>query len=1052
MLFFKVKKVFIFLLLVLIDLFIDKTGGYMISGKEVSVGRAYSLYEKGEYKEAAKIYKKLGDIYGRAFFEINIRLCKKFSLQEGDGLGFVGKTIFFVSDHTYLPYRSGGRESSINDLAAEFRDAGWNVYVIVKKNANDIVEREFNGYTVVEVDDVFSAVVGLALYYRVDRIVASVDGKNIEKFLHFFPSGSCLFVRDTQGLDFLSENDKEYFKFVSNSEFTASEVEKRILSRVEDFPPLIDTNAYKVLSSKKYVVFVNTVEKKGLSLAIDIARSLPDIQFLFREGWPLSDEQWQELKQRICDISNIELERATNDVKSIYNNARLLIVPSQCEEAWGRVVTEAQVSGIPTIVNGVGGLSESCGVGGIVMARDSSYKEWATVIERVLSDDYEYNLISEGALRQTEKYKKLIMGYRERFEETIQPGPSTLCAVDMEANLIAHQIKDGKKVRELLSLDSEMSVFVNKDLVKYVFEMFYHLQAYSMALFIYEENINRFPDSNDVVFALAQCYTRSKKFVEASNQWGLLCNSEKNKATPFQIKMYADCLFYSGDYLMAKNTYLSLLDLNYKDDGWLYKAVVSAIYSADLTAVKKFEIFCGHSDSKKGVSQKYIAIIFFASGDYVSALSSFYFYLSEYETAAVEDYAFAVYLSVKAENYAFAVWLSEKAGQKFPKSYKGPEVLKDLADVECSLVNIGYLCEEYSKKTQVQVFKNAAEQKNVLVCSWPGLLYGNRFMELLRNEFVSQNIGFLPINMPSCVVVTGAKVLIIQWPDVLKWRNHNLDLEKIKELMKFELNALKKWKEQGVDLVWLVHNLLPHDLSDKEIPVWKDFFNSIGSLVDRYVSMSQAAEKEIYVSVPALRNKGYNYFYHPLYEVKKYPKALVESRREELGVKKDDFLIASLGMIGRYKGIIDLIEGFLLVQNQKSKLLIAGRSRDLDISQAVQEVSDKDDRVIFFDQFLVDDDFDLLANIADLIVVPNKHYLNSGALIYAISAGKPVLALNRPFASEMSAVLGVDSPIVLVDSFVEDTAVQTMSNEMSLNKNFDLSLLRHRSPVGVILG
>src|SRR3546814_9881685 len=45
----------------------------------------------------------------------------------------------------------------------------------------------------------------------------------------------------------------------------------------------------------------------------------------------------------------------SHDMREVYRRTHTLLVPSQWEEAWGRVATEAQFSGIPVLASDRGG-------------------------------------------------------------------------------------------------------------------------------------------------------------------------------------------------------------------------------------------------------------------------------------------------------------------------------------------------------------------------------------------------------------------------------------------------------------------------------------------------------------------------------------------------------------------------------------------------------------------------------------------------------------------------------------------------------------------------
>ena len=65
-----------------------------------------------------------------------------------------------------------------------------------------------------------------------------------------------------------------------------------------------------------------------------------------------------------------------------YGRTVLLLAPSNHPEAFGRVVVEAQASGIPSVARDVGGLGEAVGAGGVLMPPSASAAEWAEGLSR----------------------------------------------------------------------------------------------------------------------------------------------------------------------------------------------------------------------------------------------------------------------------------------------------------------------------------------------------------------------------------------------------------------------------------------------------------------------------------------------------------------------------------------------------------------------------------------------------------------------------------------------------------------------------------------------
>ena len=79
------------------------------------------------------------------------------------------------------------------------------------------------------------------------------------------------------------------------------------------------------------------------------------------------------------DCPNVEYRDNTPDIRQIYAETRLLLMPSSYE-SWGRCAIEAAASGIPTIAHGTPGLLESLSWAGIFAHRDD-LDAWVRAIE-----------------------------------------------------------------------------------------------------------------------------------------------------------------------------------------------------------------------------------------------------------------------------------------------------------------------------------------------------------------------------------------------------------------------------------------------------------------------------------------------------------------------------------------------------------------------------------------------------------------------------------------------------------------------------------------------
>ena len=142
------------------------------------------------------------------------------------------------------------------------------------------------------------------------------------------------------------------------------------------------------------MTFVNPIPRKGVEIAFALAARRPDIPFEFVEAWKLRNRVRANIEARAAHHGNVRFVASTPDMKKIYENSRVVLAPSLWDEAWGRVVSEAQVSGIPAIVSDSCGLPLATGRGGIVVSRDAPLSEWVSALGALWDDFVNYEHLS----------------------------------------------------------------------------------------------------------------------------------------------------------------------------------------------------------------------------------------------------------------------------------------------------------------------------------------------------------------------------------------------------------------------------------------------------------------------------------------------------------------------------------------------------------------------------------------------------------------------------------------------------------------------------------
>jgi len=187
------------------------------------------------------------------------------------------------------------------------------------------------------------------------------------------------------------------------------------LIEIENY--IIDNKNFSPLKNELIFMF-NPLERKGGLVFREIAKKLPSLKFGTVLGWSSLKENSnsktfsKEYIKRITesegsvfdgslpeyvnfnDCPNINIFPPEDDPKNLYKKIKIMLVPSQWEEAFGRVTIEAMTNGIPVIASNIAGLRDSVGKGGILMEKNNINK-WVDEIKKLFSDKKYFNMVSK---------------------------------------------------------------------------------------------------------------------------------------------------------------------------------------------------------------------------------------------------------------------------------------------------------------------------------------------------------------------------------------------------------------------------------------------------------------------------------------------------------------------------------------------------------------------------------------------------------------------------------------------------------------------------------
>ena len=333
----------------------------------------------------------------------------------------------------------GIRVISASSGVAVFQYNGVEVHAVTNSSRlHDHVDsqiREFKPtWTLVSDDDPGQLMLEAALEANPSRVVYLV---HTPQALPFGPKGFLQnsaktdLVRQTAGIITVSDHIKDYIKQWSGVD-----------SAVFTFPvygsgPFPDLGCF----DKGYVTLINPCAVKGMSIFLELARRMPEVQFAGVPTWGTTKADRAAMEQ----FPNVRLLPPTDDIEEIFRQTRVLLMPSLWTENFPLTVTEAMVRGIPVIGSNSGGLPETKrGVDYVIpvclieqyedrfdelgnpvpIVPDQDVDPWEETLRKLLSDRSLYEQLSaasrEAALRfvasvGTEPF--------ENYFENLQPAP-----------------------------------------------------------------------------------------------------------------------------------------------------------------------------------------------------------------------------------------------------------------------------------------------------------------------------------------------------------------------------------------------------------------------------------------------------------------------------------------------------------------------------------------------------------------------------------------------------------------------------------------------------
>ena len=349
--------------------------------------------------------------------------------------------LLFVTHKPFFPDSSGGAQRSTLSIFQTLQKNGWEVEVVCRLPVTIHSLRVYGFFPLLKsIFSIHHALDDRSMDFICRRkstraVLSHLGRQNFPKdFLHYFdhhlqryhpdivlgdtPANSPMIEKAIErgfrtlhlarSIPFLKVPSilNPRLQLIGNSPYTANVLKAVSCRDAEVILPGIDPQSYQVEAhERKYITLINPVPQKGVELATRIASLMPEESFLFVKGrWSgLRNTYMEELLAQARELANVEIWENQEDIRTVYRVTKLLLVPSQFIETFGRVVIEAHINGIPVVSSNSGGLPFTVGKGGTIIEPGDDLDSYIKTIRNYCQNNNFYEQQAACAIENSKR-------------------------------------------------------------------------------------------------------------------------------------------------------------------------------------------------------------------------------------------------------------------------------------------------------------------------------------------------------------------------------------------------------------------------------------------------------------------------------------------------------------------------------------------------------------------------------------------------------------------------------------------------------------------------
>ncbi len=226
-------------------------------------------------------------------------------------------------------------------------------------------------------------------------------------------------------------------------------------------------------------------------------------------------------------------------------------------------------------------------------------------------------------------------------------------------------------------------------------------------------------------------------------------------------------------------------------------------------------------------------------------------------------------------------------------------------------------------------------------------------------------------------------VLHLHWPEnLLQGRGALYNWRRRAAL----LALLRRCRRDGIAIVRTLHNEQPHEVASS---VDRRILDLVDAQTDGWIALNPATAVPLGGEATLIPHGHYISWYRDHEVCHRVPGRLL-----------------FFGLLRRYKAVPGLLTAFAELGGDSISLRVCGKAKDADLQAELEGLAARDPRVGLRLERVSDADLAREIGQAELVVLPYAEMHNSGAVLLALSLGRPVLVPASRIAQELADEVG----------------------------------------------